>query len=194
MEITNVANFRNNFKSFMDKVVDSDEPVHIVGPNNKNVVVLSKDSFDELQKLNLSVEKVIMNNSSEIITDGISKPLVLTTLEEFNHLKQINIMETLNSINWKDDFRYNESLHSTAQGLGAAYSRLLRNHPEHADANLWKEEKAKWPKYNSEIKDMVINTEKEAIDETNRIAEIYKKVLETEKYLDNKVKTVSLKH
>ncbi len=134
-------------------------------------------------------DTVISKDQPVMIAGPKNKNLVLMSLENFNHLNS-NKMES--QINFKDDFRYNEGLHHAAQELSTAYSRLIRNHPEHRDIALWKEEKTKWPAYNEAIKDMVFVSEEKADAELNRVSAELKKVLKLEETLEKKNKSLHL--
>ena len=50
MEITTYSNFRQNLKSFMDKVFDSKAPVFVTRSNGEDIVVLSKEEYDGMQE------------------------------------------------------------------------------------------------------------------------------------------------
>ena len=50
MEITTYSNFRQNLKSFLDKVFDSKDPVFVTRTNGQDVVVLSKDEYEGMQE------------------------------------------------------------------------------------------------------------------------------------------------
>lgn len=50
MEITSYTDFRQNLKSFLDKVVHGKLPLFVTRKNGENVVVLSKDEYDGIQE------------------------------------------------------------------------------------------------------------------------------------------------
>jgi antitoxin YefM len=50
MEITTYSNFRQNLKSYLDKVFDSKSPVFVTRSNGEDVVVLSKDEYEGIQE------------------------------------------------------------------------------------------------------------------------------------------------
>ena len=50
MEITTYSNFRQNLKTFLDKVFDSKSPVFVTRANGEDVVVISKDEYEGMQE------------------------------------------------------------------------------------------------------------------------------------------------
>ncbi|GAB2627661.1 type II toxin-antitoxin system Phd/YefM family antitoxin [Belliella aquatica] len=50
MEITSYSNFRQNLKSFLDKVFINKEPLFITRANGEDVVVLSKSDYESMQE------------------------------------------------------------------------------------------------------------------------------------------------
>ncbi len=50
MTVVEYACFRDNLELFMDKVSDKCEPVTVAMENNKNVVVLSEESYNNLME------------------------------------------------------------------------------------------------------------------------------------------------
>jgi antitoxin YefM len=50
MEITSYSNFRQNLKSFLDKVFINKEPLFISRSNGEDVVVLSKSDYESMQE------------------------------------------------------------------------------------------------------------------------------------------------
>lgn len=50
MDITNYSDFRQNLKSFLDKVFESRKPIFVTRPNGQNVVVLSQEEYDGMQE------------------------------------------------------------------------------------------------------------------------------------------------
>ena len=50
MLAVNYANFRDNMKSYLDKVTDDYETIIIPRKDNKNVVVLSEESYNNLME------------------------------------------------------------------------------------------------------------------------------------------------
>lgn len=85
--------------------------------------------------------------------------------------------------NWSGDFQINESLHSFAQELSAAYGRMSFNNQSHPDSKSWKENSIYWADYERSIKDLVFNTEEEAFTEVERLGKECKQVLIFEKKL-----------
>jgi len=88
-------------------------------------------------------------------------------------------MET-KKINWANDFTINESLHSLAQELSAAYGRMCFNNKNHPTRELWKEKSAKWSDYDRAIKDLVFDSEQIAGEEVNRLTKECNAVLTVE--------------
>ena len=50
MEITTYTNFRQNLKSFLDKVFTSHSPLFVSRSNGEDVVVLSKSDYESMQE------------------------------------------------------------------------------------------------------------------------------------------------
>ena len=50
MLAVNYSNFRDNMKSYLDKVTDDYETIIIPRKDNKNVVVLSEESYNNLME------------------------------------------------------------------------------------------------------------------------------------------------
>jgi antitoxin YefM len=50
MEITTYSNFRQNLKSFMDKVLSSHIPLYVSRAKGEDVVVLSKTDYESMQE------------------------------------------------------------------------------------------------------------------------------------------------
>ena len=46
MEITTYSNFRQNLKTFMDKVFESKSPLFVTRSNGEDVVVLSREDYN----------------------------------------------------------------------------------------------------------------------------------------------------
>lgn len=49
MEITTYSKFRQNLKTFMDRVFDSKSPLFVTRANGEDVVVISKEEYDGMQ-------------------------------------------------------------------------------------------------------------------------------------------------
>lgn len=50
MEITTYTNFRQNLKSFLDKVFTNHSPLFVTRSNGEDVVVLSKSDYESMQE------------------------------------------------------------------------------------------------------------------------------------------------
>ncbi len=50
MEITTYSNFRQNLKSFLDKVIQNHSPLFVTRSNGEDVVILSKADYESLQE------------------------------------------------------------------------------------------------------------------------------------------------
>lgn len=50
MEITTYSNFRQNLKSFMDKVFDMKAPLFVTRSSGEDIVVMSKSDYDGIQE------------------------------------------------------------------------------------------------------------------------------------------------
>ena len=50
MEITTYSNFRQNLKSFMDKVLSTRAPLFVTRTKGDDIVVLSKSDYESMQE------------------------------------------------------------------------------------------------------------------------------------------------
>ena len=50
MEITTYSNFRQNLKSFLDKVMESNTPLYVKRTKGEDVVVLSKSDYESMEE------------------------------------------------------------------------------------------------------------------------------------------------
>ena len=50
MLATNFTNVRNNFKKYCDKVIEDAQPVIVTRKNDKNVVIISLDEYNNMQE------------------------------------------------------------------------------------------------------------------------------------------------
>jgi antitoxin YefM len=50
MDITTYTNFRQNLKSFLDKVFTNHSPLFVTRSNGEDVVVLSKSDYESMQE------------------------------------------------------------------------------------------------------------------------------------------------
>lgn len=50
MEITTYSNFRQNLKSFLDRVFDDHSPLFVTRSNGEDVVVLSKSDYNSINE------------------------------------------------------------------------------------------------------------------------------------------------
>lgn len=50
MEITTYTNFRQNLKSFLDKVFSDHSPLFVTRSNGEDVVVMSKSDYESMQE------------------------------------------------------------------------------------------------------------------------------------------------
>lgn len=56
MLAVNYSNVRENFKGYCDRVVDENETLIVTRKNDKNVVIISLDEWNELQKIARNAE------------------------------------------------------------------------------------------------------------------------------------------
>ncbi|MCF1750613.1 type II toxin-antitoxin system Phd/YefM family antitoxin [Mariniradius sediminis] len=50
MEITNYTNFRQNLRTFLDKVFSDHRPLFVTRSNGEDVVVMSKSDYESMQE------------------------------------------------------------------------------------------------------------------------------------------------
>lgn len=60
MLATNFSNMRENLKNFCDEATDNNETIIITRKNNKNVVLISLDKFNQLERAARNVEYLAM--------------------------------------------------------------------------------------------------------------------------------------
>lgn len=90
---------------------------------------------------------------------------------------------TTTAYNWIQDFGINEMLHTGAQELAGAYSRLLYNNPDNSQSQNWQAKSLDWANYNRSIKDLAFDTKDKAEAEIEKIALELKSVLNLERTL-----------
>lgn len=64
MLATNFSNIRNNLKNYCDEVTDNGETVIITRKNDKNVVLISLEKFNRLEKAARNAEYLAMIDES----------------------------------------------------------------------------------------------------------------------------------
>ncbi len=50
MNITSYTNFRNNLKTFLEKVLAEHSPLYVTRANSEDVVILSKSDYESMQE------------------------------------------------------------------------------------------------------------------------------------------------
>ncbi len=50
MEVTTYSNFRQNLKSFLDKVLSNNAPLQVTRTKGEDVIVMSKSDYESLQE------------------------------------------------------------------------------------------------------------------------------------------------
>lgn len=77
MQATNYSDFRKNMKTYMDKVSEDFEPVIITRKDNKNVVILSEEEYENLTEnqyvLGNPANKAWLDESKKQLESGIGK-------------------------------------------------------------------------------------------------------------------------
>src|SRR5687767_398310 len=91
-------------------------------------------------------------------------------------------MET-KQINWANDFKINEMLHTTAQELMGVFGRLCFHNPSDVRYEQWKTRGLYWADYEDRIKDLVIDTQAAGEKEVEKISQELKSMLALEKDL-----------
>ena len=51
MLVVNYATLRDNMESYFDKVTDPDETIVVTCKNNKNVVIISEEAYNNLNEI-----------------------------------------------------------------------------------------------------------------------------------------------
>ena len=86
MLTVNYTNLKENMKSYMDKVTDDNETVIVKRKNNKNIVVISEESYNNL------LENIYITSSKANFDWLMESKKQL----EDNKLKENNLVENLN--------------------------------------------------------------------------------------------------
>lgn len=86
MLTVNYTNLKENMKSYMDKVTDDNETVIVKRKNNKNIVVISEESYNNL------LENIYITSSKANFDWLMESKKQL----EDNKLKEHNLVENLN--------------------------------------------------------------------------------------------------
>lgn len=64
MLATNFSNIRNNLKNFCDQATDNNETIVITRKNDKNVVLISLEKFNQMEKAAKNAEYLAMIDES----------------------------------------------------------------------------------------------------------------------------------
>ena len=86
MLTVNYTNLKENMKSYMDKVTDDNETVVVTRKNNKNIVIISEESYNNL------LENIYITSSKENYDWLMESKGQL----EDDELKEHNLVENLN--------------------------------------------------------------------------------------------------
>ena len=86
MLTVNYINLKENMKSYMDKVTDDNETVVVTRKNNKNIVLISEESYNNL------LENIYITSSKENYDWLMESKGQL----EDDELKEHNLVENLN--------------------------------------------------------------------------------------------------
>ncbi|MEO1253275.1 MAG: type II toxin-antitoxin system prevent-host-death family antitoxin [Bacteroidota bacterium] len=71
MEVTTYSKFRENLKSYMDKVVNDSNPLYVTRANGEDVVVLSKSDYES------------MDETTYLLSSPKNKERLLRSIKEF---------------------------------------------------------------------------------------------------------------
>ena len=85
MLAVNYSTIRENFKSYCDKVTDFNETVIVTRKDEKNVVIISLDEWNALQKALCNAEYLGRLNRS--IADVKAGRVVVKTMEELEAME-----------------------------------------------------------------------------------------------------------
>lgn len=85
MLAVNYSTVRENLKNYCDRVVDDNETVIVTRKNEKNVVIISLDEWNELQKLARNAEYLAGIDRS--IADVKAGRVITKTLDELKALE-----------------------------------------------------------------------------------------------------------
>ncbi len=70
MEIASYSNFRQNLKSFLEKVISTRDPLYVTQRSGKDVVVISKEEFEGMQE---TVHLLSSPKNSQRLLEGIDQ-------------------------------------------------------------------------------------------------------------------------
>lgn len=85
MLAVNYSNVRENFKGYCDRVVDNNETVIVTRKNDKNVVIISLEEWNELKKLTRNAEYLARIDRS--ISDIKAGRVITKTLDELKAME-----------------------------------------------------------------------------------------------------------
>ena len=77
MEVTSYSKFRQNLKSYMDKVVHDSTPLYVTRANGEDVVVISKSDYES------------MDETTYLLSSPKNRERLLNSVEEFKMDKGI---------------------------------------------------------------------------------------------------------
>ncbi|NQZ76717.1 MAG: type II toxin-antitoxin system prevent-host-death family antitoxin [Ekhidna sp.] len=77
MEVTSYSKFRQNLKSYMDKVVHDSNPLYVTRANGEDVVVISKSDYES------------MDETTYLLSSPKNRERLLNSVEEFKMDKGI---------------------------------------------------------------------------------------------------------
>lgn len=137
------------------------------------------------------IEQACITGHTVIVSSVKEKQVAVISLDYFNKLKKLENMNNI-TINYADNFKYNELLHQTSKELAGTYARLAFNHKTHSEVENWKLKSKQWRSYNSDIKDLFIKTEDLAEKEVERLSVECKAILKLEEVLNKKLDTKHL--
>ena len=80
MLAVNYSTVRNNLKEYCDKATDSDETVIVTRKNEKNVVLMSLEKYNELEKAVKNAEYLAMIDKS--MAEAEAGGFITKTIEE----------------------------------------------------------------------------------------------------------------
>ena len=85
MLAVNYSNVRENFKGYCDRVVDDNETLIVTRKNDKNVVIISLDEWNELQKIARNAEYLAGIDRS--LADVKAGRVITKTLDELKAME-----------------------------------------------------------------------------------------------------------
>lgn len=86
MIAVNYSNIRKNFKSYCDKVNDENETIIVTRKNEKNIVIISLDDWNKLQKIVRNAQ--YLSKIERSLSDIKNGSVITKTIQELEDMEK----------------------------------------------------------------------------------------------------------